>query len=459
MAPTLIALRDATVAHAGGFPPVLHEVSLTIHRGDWLAVSGANGSGKTTLLAALAGVLPLRSGQIERAPNLRVALLLQEPDNQLVASSVRQELALSVPRDVADAERRSRIDEAIARFELGALLERNPHRLSGGEKQRLALATVWLENPDVLLLDEPLSYLDRDTRERVIAFVRELNANGVAIVWATPGGEDVALARDVIVLQNGRASGARERVATDRAPDGRAERDPSGWTEPGPASARARLLLESVSFSYDNADVLRDLSLSVSPGERVGIEGRNGSGKSTLLLLAGGAIKPTRGRVVRHTGEHGVLYLPQSPERLFFAESVMEEVAFGLERRGVARAEAREKARAALADASLDPDGFAARSPFELSFGEMRRVAFAIAFALEPQLLLLDEPASCLDEEGRTVLDRLVGISAQRGAGVLVASHEDMRARGFDRIVALGDHPGAAEVFNFSAVDSGDGPG
>ena len=158
-------------------------------------------------------------------------------------------------------------------------------------------------------------------------------------------------------------------------------------------------------------EVLHDVNLDVSPGECVGIEGRNGSGKSTLLLLAGGAIKASRGRVVRHTDEHGVLYLPQSPERLFFAETVMEEVAFGLERRGASRDVAKEKARAALAHASLDPDQFAARSPFEISFGEMRRVAFAIAFALEPQLLLLDEPASCLDEAGNAVLDDLVALS------------------------------------------------
>ena len=448
MASPLIDLRDATVAHAGELPPVLHEVSLTVERGDWIAVTGDNGSGKTTLLAALGGVLALRSGRLERAPNQRTALLLQEPDNQLVASSVRRELALSVPRDVDEHSRQARIDAAIDRFELKALLDRNPHRLSGGEKQRLALATVWLESPDVLLLDEPLAYLDDEMRERVITFVRDLNAGGVAIVWATPGGDDVSLARDVIVLREGRIS-----VASDR-----------GWRPAGPprrashrvrrrewrareglladrtrdTSERERLRLESVTFAYNGTPVFSDLNVEASPGECVGIAGRNGSGKSTLLLLAGGALQPASGRVVRDTREHGVLYLPQSPERLFFAETVMEEVAFGLERRGVAREAARERASAALAHASLDPERFASRSPFELSVGEMRRVAFAIAFALEPDLLLLDEPASCLDDAGLTVIDDLVGHATKRGAAVLMASHALLKSA-CDRILTLQD--------------------
>ncbi|HKW13501.1 MAG TPA: ATP-binding cassette domain-containing protein, partial [Candidatus Krumholzibacteria bacterium] len=86
MALPLISLRDATVAHRDGLPPVIHEVSLDVHRGDWLAIAGDNGSGKTTLLATLGGVLPLRSGSQERTSGVRVALLLQDPDDQLIAS-------------------------------------------------------------------------------------------------------------------------------------------------------------------------------------------------------------------------------------------------------------------------------------------------------------------------------------------------------------------------------------
>ncbi len=425
MAIPLISLVDATVAHRDGLPPAISEVSLDVHRGDWIAVAGDNGSGKTTLLATLGGVLPLRSGSMERTAGLRVALLLQDPDDQMVASSVEHELALSVPRDIDDVTRRARISASIERFELGRFLARNPHRLSGGEKQRLAFATVWLESPDVLLLDEPLSFLDDVMRERVIAFVREMNANGTAVVWATPGGEDAELAQSTMVL--------------NRAPSPEPAPDSTVIRRATRLGAKKRIVFDSVSFSYDKHRVIHDMSVEVVSGQRILLTGRNGSGKSTMLLLAGAAMAPSSGRITRSVEERGVMYLPQSPERLFFAETVMEEILFGLERRGLSAENARRRAEEALNLVGLDAGHFAPRSPFELSFGEMRRVAFAIASALDPDLLLLDEPASCLDARGRAVLDHLVRHAAERGAAVMIASHERGTALECDRTLELRD--------------------
>jgi energy-coupling factor transporter ATP-binding protein EcfA2 len=200
----------------------------------------------------------------------------------------------------------------------------------------------------------------------------------------------------------------------------------------------ASVRFESVSFAYGDVSVFRDLNLEVRSGECFGVAGHNSAGKSTLLLLAGGALKPTAGRVHRDAGAGGVFYLPQSPERLFFAETVLEEVSFGLERRGLSRADARERADAALREVSLDPREFGARSPFQLSFGEMRRVAFAIAASLEPGVLLLDEPASCLDRAGREVLDALLGRRLRANGTVVIASHEEGHLeRVCDRVVSI----------------------
>jgi energy-coupling factor transport system ATP-binding protein len=338
-----------------------------------------------------------------------------------------------------------RTSASIERFELGAFLSRNPHRLSGGEKQRLAFATVWLESPDVLLLDEPLSFLDDEMRARVLAFVREMNDGGTAIVWATPGGDDVGLARSAMVLRNGRVaySGDAAHVAARMADDiSRVDENvfQSMPQTPRPRHAAThdpRVRFESVSFGYEAHHVIENVDLAVRAGESVGITGRNGSGKSTLLLLAGGALAPARGHITRAVGEHGVLYLPQSPERLFFAETVMEEISFGLERRGLGKESARARAQEALNRVGLDPGRFAPRSPFELSFGEMRRVAFAIAWALDPELLLLDEPASCLDASGRAVLDGLIDDASARGAAVMIASHERSESLPADRVLDL----------------------
>ncbi len=128
---------------------ILKNISFSIGAGEWVALTGSNGSGKSTLLKTLAGLYPPREGTIrfDGGPDgdpPRMALLLQEPDNQFVASSVANELELSPPPGLDAVERALRIDEAVGRFGLERFLDRNPHRLSGGEKQRLALATVWL---------------------------------------------------------------------------------------------------------------------------------------------------------------------------------------------------------------------------------------------------------------------------------------------------------------------------
>ena len=412
----LLSLRNAVVIYGTRSQPALDDVSIDIGPGSWTAVAGANGSGKSTLLAALAGLVPIRTGHLERNTQ-RVAMLMQDPDNQFVASSVRQELALSVAAEVPG--RAARVAAAIERFALAPVLARNPHRLSGGEKQRLAMATVWLEAPDVLLLDEPLAYLDEANRALVIGFVRELNDGGAAVVWATPG-DDLALSRNAIVLDDGRAVYQGESRAVPAAAGGE-EATPGPPVVPS-AVGPVALDVQGVGFAYGDTPVFSGVDLRVAAGESVGVFGPNSAGKSTLLLIAGGALQPSAGRVTRGVGS--ALYLPQSPERLFFAETVREEIAFGLKRRGVVGGEIDRRAADSLRACGLEAGAFLDRSPFQLSFGEMRRVAFAIAHSLEPALLLLDEPASCLDAAGRAVLGDLIGGRVAASGAVVVASHD-----------------------------------
>lgn len=431
----MIRVRDAVVSVPSRARNILDIEDLTIDRGTWTALVGANGSGKSTLLAVLAGLTPLRSGVTEFAGDTRprTALLLQDPDNQLVATTVALELELSAARNSAAT---SRIADVVACFSLGDLLERNPHRLSGGEKQRLTLASVSLQEPDLVLLDEPTSFLDESASKLCATFVEELRSNGTTVVWATPSNTTVLAADRVVCLDNGsvRYAGAANAWPHEPGADAFDRWDP-------PRSVRSSPLgevvsrLDAVSFAYDAQEIVNDMRLEVCAGEVVGIAGPNGCGKTTLLLIAAGVIRPGRGRVQK---PDGVFYQPQSPERLFFAESVAEEIAFGLERLGISRGAVHARAQAAIAAVGLDPREFAARSPFRLSFGEMRRVAFAIGEALEPALMLLDEPNAGLDRDGHEVLGGVLArIRARRGAA-LVASHD----RGFldaacDRVVEM----------------------
>jgi energy-coupling factor transport system ATP-binding protein len=453
----MIELRNVSVSVPRGHTPastILRDITLSIGDGEWVMLAGPNGSGKTTLLKTIARLLPPRTGDMVMngigAPGT-IALLLQEPDNQFVASSVRNELLLSLPRSAGESERRERLDQAIDQFSL-LDLDRNPHRLSGGEKQRLALATVWLSEPRLLLLDEPTSYLDAVETARCVRFVEELNRDGVTVVWATPTAAGLPSGRRLVYLDRGRLEfdGPAERFHRDHEGDRladapRASAPRATASDPGGPVA----VLQSVGFAYEDRAVFDDLSLEVREGDTLTVAGHNGAGKSTLLGLLGGVLEPTRGRVLRkyrrnvESGTQNVFFLFQNPERLFFAETVFEEIAFGLKALKIPKSEAAARVDDALARVGLPPGDFRDRMPFSLSLGEMRRLAFAITLALDPRLVLLDEPASCLDALGWTVLLDLLEHFQRRGRTLVVASHDVARlARATSRVIEL-PPPGA----------------
>ncbi len=437
----MITLQGATVSFPSaphGRRTILDNIDLNIRRGEWIALVGGNGAGKTTLLSVIASLVPLTSGELRfgdggRAP--RVGLLLQEPDNQLVTSSVLRELVLSADAGADDA-----VAEASRRFGLDDLRARNPHRLSGGEKQRLALATVWLQNPDIVLLDEPTTFLDEDATARCVGFVREMHAAGATIVWVSPGDLAIDDAETVVCLESGAVvfHGSRDGFAAWPRHHEHVFPQPPPRTGVIAGSPRA-LEFDDVSFGYGDGDVLTGLNLSIGVGECVGIAGRNGSGKTTALLLAGGVLSPGSGTLTPATrnGEQRAFYMPQSPERMFFAETVFEELAFGLRSLGVTGAEARARTAGALEEVGLDPGGFLERQPFQLSCGEMRRVAFAIAGVMEPSLLLLDEPTAGLDPAGVALFYELLNTFRRAGTTILVASHDRRALAACDRVVSL----------------------
>lgn len=217
-----------------------------------------------------------------------------------------------------------------------------------------------------------------------------------------------------------------------------------------------------LSFSYDGAkETLRDLSFHVAPGELCALVGPSGSGKSTLLQLLAGLHRPHRGSVrvfgvdpaqrgrrpaaVAGTSPGAkrvnVSLVLQHPERQFFSETVRDEIAFSLGRMGLAHREIETRVAKALHDVGLQPERYLGRSPFHLSGGEQRAVAIAIALALEPRALLLDEPTAGLDPQtARRILDHLDAWKRENNAPVILVTHDMTTAAArADRILALLD--------------------
>lgn len=215
------------------------------------------------------------------------------------------------------------------------------------------------------------------------------------------------------------------------------------------AMEKELLRLDQVSYRYpgEEADALRDCSLSIREGEKIAVLGGNGAGKSTLFLLANGVMDPTRGRILfcgkeiaserdRNHLRRGVGLVFQDPDVQILAGTVEEEVAFGPVNLGMSP----EKVQSAVSDAleALELEKYRHRAPQYLSGGEKKRVTIADVLALSPHLMLLDEPASSLDPAGRRRLERHLEQLHQAGLALVVATHDlDFAWRWAERILVF----------------------
>ncbi|MCL1789383.1 MAG: energy-coupling factor transporter ATPase [Oscillospiraceae bacterium] len=200
-----------------GCIPVLHDITLTIPKGQFAAVLGHNGSGKSTFAKHFNGILTPTKGSVHvdgldvsddsTLQQLRqtVGMVFQNPDNQIVATIVEEDVAfalenLGVPPD----EIRIRIDKALENVGMTRFAKHAPHQLSGGQKQRVAIAGIIAMEPKCIVLDEPTAMLDPKGRSEVVKTVRKLNQEGATVVYITHYMEEAALADRVIVMDNGR---------------------------------------------------------------------------------------------------------------------------------------------------------------------------------------------------------------------------------------------------------------
>ncbi len=200
------------------------------------------------------------------------------------------------------------------------------------------------------------------------------------------------------------------------------------------------ITLSGVGFTYlpgtpVSREVLSSIDLELREGEVLCLTGRTGTGKSTLIQIMGGLLCRDRGelsldgKIIDGRGglralNEAVGTMLQSPERQLFADTVGEDVAFGPRNRGHRGGELDSMVKEALTAVGLDPEVYFSRSPFSLSSGEMRRAALAGVLAMRPRFLLLDEPSSGLDPEGRGLLHRALLEQRTRGVGVLVVTHD-----------------------------------
>ena len=432
-----------------GSDRVLQDLELGIDAGEYAVVFGANGSGKSSFAYLLNGLIPhFFGGSLQGLVQVgalstrdcatadlfhQVGLVLQNPDAQLFSSTVADELAFGLESLGLPAPRiEERILATAAALGIETLLGRSPETLSGGEQRLAAIASVLVMDPPLVVLDEPFANLDWAFAQRVRSLLADLHRRGkTVIVIEHRTGDFLQDATRLAVFDNGRcahngpAAAFRHTLAERRLiPAYPALSFPAVSQTVAPV-----LSIEHLGFSIGKKKILEDVSFALRPGEVVALVGRNGAGKSTLVRHLIGLLKPLSGDVRLHgrsirdqapselARRIGICF--QNPNDQFFKTTVRDELAVGLRRRGVAADEGiGELCRRFRLDDLLD------RSPYRLSEGEKKQVAISAVLAMDPEVLVLDEPTVSQDAAGKEALAAWIGELAGLGIAVLVATHD-----------------------------------
>jgi energy-coupling factor transport system ATP-binding protein len=435
----LASLTGLTFSYPDG-GLALDDVTLTVEPGEVLLLLGPSGSGKSTVLRALAGLVPwFHGGRFEgrvevagrdtrdtRPAELAgtVATVFQDPEDQVVLGRVEAEVAFGLENiGTPPGEIAARVAGALAAVGASHLVGRRVTELSGGELQRVCLASALALEPRLLLLDEPTSQLDPDAANAF--FERALEGDAAVVVSDQRPALALPHADRVVFLESGRVllDAARDEALHWLARHRPAWVEESVGTE-SETSGDVVCAVEGATFAYDDGPLVLDgVSLELRRGEIVALTGPNGSGKSTLAKLAAGLLDPQGGTVTR---DGRATLLLQDPGRYLVRERAVDEVALGANV---------ERARLVLAEVGLA--GFEDRHPRDLSSGERERLGLATVLVAEPDLLVLDEPTRGIDPERKIELAALLRAQAH-GRATLVVTHDVAFARGVaDREVSL----------------------
>ena len=461
--PPLFSVRGAVYLYPDN-TRALSGVDLDVSPGERIGLVGQNGSGKTTLIKLLCGLLSPTAGSIRYngktligeyldRSRLEIGVLFQDPDDQLFGHTVVEDVAFG-PRNqgLSRKDAQQAALEALRKVSLEKLAYKEPHNLSYGQKKRAALAGIIAMRPEVLLLDEPCANLDPRQEAVFLDLLKDFCGTLICISHNLIFLYE--LCERAVVLDQGRMQ--HNYTMADLVSQRRALREhgldfsfrlvagpftsrpePAVLANPldeppsasNPGGSQPLVSMRNYNYRYpDGTRALQGVDLSMYAGERIAIVGENGAGKTTLLscliglrqgdgeyLFAG---KPVSRRRSKSLWRRVGMVFQDCADQLF-SSSVKEEIAFGLRRLGYPGAERETRIRRVLSMVRLE--GFEERVPLHLSGGERKRLALACVLAMEPRLLILDEPTAGLDPQGEEMLLEILG---NLDVTLLLVSHD-----------------------------------
>ncbi len=505
-----VTLEDVVFTYRSTPQPALAGIHFAQRRGEMVGVMGGSGAGKSSLAKCFNAIIPgfeagtfqgtVRVGGrgiegsrvCDMAPT--VGMVFQDFEAQLFSTNVAHEVAFAMEQvGLPPAEIRARMGPALAAVGLAGFEDRDPTSLSGGEKQRLAIASVLAVQPSIVVLDEPTTDLDPEGRGEVFDLVRSMRDRGLSLLIIEHETEEMRECDRIIVLRDAKviAEGTPEVVLRDTAmlaecgirppalnrvltqlgihaharniDDAEAlirkslhlppqsagiraanvsERSATIGAalvagqnhQPGTAPADGTPLVQVQGLEHVYGGTVRALDgvdLTINAGEFVAIIGQNGSGKTTLAKHIVGLLKPDRGRVMLAGRERSsvgaaeaaamVGYVFQNPDHQIFAGTVEDEVAFGPRNFGLPAAEVERRSARVLNAVGLE--ALRGEDPFLLGRGERQRLAVASVLALEPRLLILDEPTTGLDyPQQRRMMDLIAELN-RAGTAIVIITH------------------------------------
>lgn len=490
--PLPLIIENLTFSYRDRQDYAIHDISFSTNPGEILLVAGASGCGKTTLVRCINGLIPrsykgkmegrvLVHGEDSRKWPLartsqQIGTVLQDPERQILGSKVLNEVAfglenLGMPRENIIA----RAEEALRFLNIFHLRDRDTFSLSGGEKQKVALAGVLAMRPSILLLDEPLASLDPASALETLDMVRMMADEGMTIMMIEHRVEDVLRIgpKRVMFMDAGEirylgdvdglnkvvnyreiklpAEVVIQRAAQDSAP----KRVSFHLSAENLQDKRKTLVqFQNVTFGYEtDRPVLHDITLDIYRGDVIAVLGPNGAGKTTLVKQAIGLLKPKKGQVLvngKNTHDASVAeiantlgYVFQSPSHMLFAQTVHEELAFGPKNLNHSPEEIDKEVMEALETVNLVE--FGQDPPLSLSFGQQKRVSIAAVLAMRSRILVMDEPTAGQDYLNyMTFMDSILQMPGFDS--ILFITHDvDMAVIYANRVILMADGRIAAD--------------